>query len=85
MACQLRCSLIFCRLGEALTDTIAQDRWAWARGDYALGRLSGDQGWILAVEREAEGIDQLDRMATELGYSVVPVAMEDAPSDESVL
>ena len=48
--------------------------WAWVKGDYAMARMrSGQSDWILAVERSAEGVAQLDELAKSQGYNAVPL------------
>lgn len=52
--------------------------WDWVHGSAALGGIKssrGERDWILAVEREPEGIARLDEAATAAGYSAVPVVI----------
>ncbi|MEL6815052.1 MAG: DUF3352 domain-containing protein [Cyanobacteria bacterium J06598_3] len=55
--------------------------WQWASGHYALGRVGNgtSSDWILAIERQDDGVTQLDQAAIELGYSTVPVTLENGP------
>ncbi len=52
--------------------------WDWATGDYALARVGRSQDWILAVERDEDGIAGLDQQAIASGYSKSNITIEGA-------
>lgn len=66
-------------LSSVLPDSVLS-QWAWAKGEYALGRVGND--WVLAVERNETGATQLDKAVREKGYSAVPVALDSDEADE---
>ncbi len=49
----------------------------WATGNYALARV-GQQDWILAVERDEDGIADLDQRAIASGYSKSNITIGEA-------
>ena len=61
------------------SQTDAEDGpWRWATGDYALARVGRSQDWILAVERDEDGIADLDQRAIASGYSKSNITIGDA-------
>lgn len=61
--------------------------WQWASGNYALGRIGSgtNSDWILAIERDGDGVAQLDQAAKKLGYSTVPVTIENGDENDDNL
>ncbi|MEO0771146.1 MAG: DUF3352 domain-containing protein, partial [Cyanobacteria bacterium J06649_4] len=47
--------------------------WEWVSEEYALAQVSRD--WVLAVNRDPEGLDKVDQAAQKAGYSAVPVVI----------
>ena len=53
--------------------------WRWATGEYAIAKQgkgkSGD--WVLAIQRNPEGVAQLDTAAKARGYNAIPLTIGD--------
>ena len=53
--------------------------WRWATGEYAIAKQGkGKTGdWVLAIQRDPEGVAQLDAAAKAKGYNAIPLAIGD--------
>ena len=59
--------------------SVEDSAWRWATGEYAIAKKgkgkSGD--WVLAIQRDPEGIAGLDTAAKARGYNAIPLMIGD--------
>ena len=60
--------------------------WAWVKGDYAIAQERPDKSdWILVVDRSAEDIDRMDRLAEAQGYNAVPLSISSDDEEQEAI